>query len=396
MKKLIILATLLLPITAYTQGGNTGMGEERTEFESIAKRLFKLEKKSNAFNLYINYAGSFTSQNGDESAFSGWQSAFRARDLRLEIKGELTDAIYYRFRQKLNRANAPGSLDNYSPATDFMMVGLKLGDHFAIEGGKICQHWGGFDYDENPLYIYQYSDFLDRIDIFFAGVAFYWRPSATQEFVFEATNPLTSTFEDTYGPEVYVTGSNLTELTRIYGARHLINLLVNWNGSFLDGKVLTRFAVGGMSQTDKLRSKIASGGIKFNFPKLQWYIDYMIEKDDMDRLGIATEDFGLSAGKRVGNVSYTSLIAKAFWQFSPDWNLVAKGSYDTVGAEAAGKYRKSLMGVCSLEYYPEALQDFRIFLAGTAHKLIFSDTSGLEPFGTLRLETGIIYRIKCY
>lgn len=113
MKKLVILATLLLPITAYAQGGNTGMGVERTEFESIAKRLFKLEKKSNSFNLYINYAGSFTSQNGDESAFSGWQSAFRAKDLRLEIKGELTDAIYYRFRQKLNRANAPGSLDNY-------------------------------------------------------------------------------------------------------------------------------------------------------------------------------------------------------------------------------------------------------------------------------------------
>lgn len=396
MKKLTILAALLLPIAAYAQGGNTGMGAEQTEFESIGKRLLKLEKKSDAFNLYLNFAGGFQSSNGDETTLSGWQSAFKARELRLEIKGNLTDAIYYRLRHRLNRSNAPGSLDNYSPASDVMMVGLKLGDHFAIEGGKICQHWGGFDYDENPMYIYQYSDVVNYMDIFFAGIDFYWRPNATQEFVFEACNPLTSTFEDTYGAEVYITGSSLTELSRIYGARHPISLLVNWNGSFWGGKILTRFAVGGMSHADKLNCKLANGGIKFNFPKLQWYIDYMFEKDDMDRLGIATNDFGLSGGKRIGNVSYTSLIAKAFWQFSQGWNLVAKGSYDTVDTEAARKYRKSLMGVCSLEYYPDASQDFRIFLAGTAHKLLFSSSSGFSPFNTLRLELGIMYRIKCY
>ena len=108
--------------------------------------------------------------------------------LRLEIKGELTDAIYYRFRQKLNRANAPGSLDNYSPATDFMMVGLKLGDHFTIEAVRYAST-GEASTTTKSLYIYQYSDFLDRIDIFFAGVAFYWRPSATQEFVLRPPTP---------------------------------------------------------------------------------------------------------------------------------------------------------------------------------------------------------------
>ena len=43
---------------AGAQGNNTGMGDENDDEQSLAERIFKLEKKNDAFNVYFNYAAS--------------------------------------------------------------------------------------------------------------------------------------------------------------------------------------------------------------------------------------------------------------------------------------------------------------------------------------------------
>ena len=395
MKKFAILAaTLLFPLLAFAQGGNTGMGIEMSGQESFFERLSALEKRSDAFNLYLNFAGSYQVENGNEFAQTPWNGQFRARDLRLEIKGTLTDRIYYRFRQKLNRAGTAGTLDDFAKSMDLMMVGYRF-RHFAVEAGKICQHWGGFDYDENPMYIYQYSDLLNSMDIFFAGVDLYWMPIPLHEFVFEITNPLVSSFEETYGTSV------LRKMQQpsipVTGTRFPVNVLANWNGNFRNGIIQTRVAAGFMTQTGDLTARLVNGGIKFNFPTLKWYVDYMLEADGIDRLGFASSDLSMPAGTRLSDVTYTTLITKAVWQFVPKWHLVAKASYDTVSTSLTeGRYRSSVMGVASLEYMPEPTQDFRVFLAATGHRVMFTQASGLSSFNTGRVELGLMYRIKCY
>ena len=404
MKKFAILAAaLFLPLLAFAQGGNTGMGIEMNGQESFFERLSALEKRSDAFNLYINFAGSYQVENGNEFARAPWNGQFRARDLRLEIKGTLTDKIYYRMRQKLNRAGTAGTLDDFAKSMDLMMVGYRF-RHFAVEAGKICQHWGGFDYDENPMYIYQYSDLLNSMDIFFAGIDLYWMPIPLHEFVFEITNPLVSSFEQTYGTSVYKhlphtlpSLGNSDSFIPVTGTRFPVNALVNWNGNFRNGIIQTRVAAGFMTQTSEYMGKLVNGGIKFNFPTLKWYVDYMLEADGIDRLGFASSDMAMPEGARLEDVTYTTLITKAVWQFIPGWHLVAKGSYDTVStALTEGRYRSSLMGVASLEYMPDPTQDFRVFLAATGHRVMFSQVTGLESFNTGRVELGIMYRIKCY
>lgn len=392
IKITIFIASLFMPLAIFAQGGNTGMGKELADIESISQSLLALEKRSDALNVYINYAGTFQSAYNTGS----WNSAFKAKFCRFELKGNLSNELYYRFRQRITPVTPSSTHDNYSNGTDILFVGYKFNDHFAVEGGKIIQHWGGFDYDENPLYIYEYSDMLNHMDIFTAGLTFYWRPSESQEFVFEASNPISSSFESTYGTVVNVATEAIGDYSRVYGAKFPLALLANWNGTFANGTILTRFAVGGISQTDKLGTIHASGGVRLNLFRFQAYIDYMYEKNGLDRLGIASADFGLSGGNRLGNVYYTSLIAKGFWQFCPGWNLVAKGGLDTVSATAVGNYRKSFLGLFSLEYYPVKGQDLRIFLSGLSRKAAFSQESGLTPFSDARVEMGIIYRIKCY
>ena len=55
VKKNIFLAIAIgLPIAAFAQGNNTGMGGADGNYESLAHRVFNLEKKTDAFNVYFN------------------------------------------------------------------------------------------------------------------------------------------------------------------------------------------------------------------------------------------------------------------------------------------------------------------------------------------------------
>ena len=57
------------------------------------KRLAGLKKHNDMFNVYINYAASVQAKS---DADHKWGAAFANRLLRLEIKGNLTDRLYYR------------------------------------------------------------------------------------------------------------------------------------------------------------------------------------------------------------------------------------------------------------------------------------------------------------
>ena len=76
MKVNNLLATmslfLCLPLTAWAQGNNTGMGGEDNDTPSIAERVLKLEKKTDAFNLYLNFAAAARATEHN----STWKGAF--------------------------------------------------------------------------------------------------------------------------------------------------------------------------------------------------------------------------------------------------------------------------------------------------------------------------------
>ena len=123
-------------------GGNDG------QYQSLAERIGKIEKKNNAFNVYFNYAASFHTQERG----NGWETGFANKELRLEIKGDLTDKLFYRLRHRLNKDNSAKGEDNFAKATDIMMVGYNFSDKLSVMGGKMTQIWGGYEYDENPMY----------------------------------------------------------------------------------------------------------------------------------------------------------------------------------------------------------------------------------------------------
>ena len=99
---LLILFASLLSINVMAQGNNTRMGgDENDDTESLAERIFNLEKKTDAFNFHINFASSFAA---DDANHGEWDSRFMCRDLRLDIKGDITPKVFYRIRNRSRKA----------------------------------------------------------------------------------------------------------------------------------------------------------------------------------------------------------------------------------------------------------------------------------------------------
>lgn len=405
MKKIIMMfAALAMTMGANAQGNNIGMGGCDGDIQSIHERITKLEKKNDMFNLYFNYAASFQAEHNSLS--DEWGTKFANKQLRIEIKGNLTDKLYYRLRHRLNKATDAKGEDNFAKATDIMMVGYNFNDKLSISGGKMCQIWGGFEFDENPMYIYQYSDMVDNMDNFMAGVTVSYKPIPTQEIAVEISNAYNGKFADEYGDEAVVVNND--EAQALQKSKNPLTYIINWNGSFFDGKLNTRWAWGLQTQAKDKYSRMLTLGQQLNLPKFQWYFDYMGAFDDLDRLKIATNELGGAfvddEGNALGNVylgkvHYNSFITKANWQFAPSWNLMLKGMYETASVtkmEQFKNYRKSFGYMGSIEYYPAKQQDFRLFLAYVGRKYDYSTKCGLKDYNTDRIELGFMYRIKAY
>ena len=403
MKKIIMMfAALAMTMGANAQGNNIGMGGGDGDIQSIHERITKLEKKNDMFNLYFNYAASFQAEHNSLS--DEWGTKFANKQLRIEIKGNLTDKLYYRLRHRLNKATDAKGEDNFAKATDIMMVGYNFNDKLSISGGKMCQIWGGFEFDENPMYIYQYSDMVDYMDNFMAGVTVSYKPIPTQEIAVEISNSYNGKFADEYGDEAFVVNND--EAKALQKSKNPLTYIINWNGSFFDGKLNTRWAWGLQTQAKGKYSRMLTLGQQLNLPKFQWYFDYMGAFDDLDRLKIATNELrdALVGGDAPGNaylgkVHYNSFITKANWQFAPSWNLMLKGMYETASVtkmEQFKNYRKSFGYMGSIEYYPAKQQDFRLFLAYVGRKYDYSTKCGLKDYNTDRIELGFMYRIKAY
>lgn len=398
----MMFAALAMTMGANAQGSNIGMGGGDGDIQSIHERITKLEKKNDMFNLYFNYAASFQAEHNSLS--DEWGTKFANKQLRIEIKGNLTDKLYYRLRHRLNKATDAKGEDNFAKATDIMMVGYNFNDKLSISGGKMCQIWGGFEFDENPMYIYQYSDMVDYMDNFMAGVTVSYKPIPTQEIAVEISNSYNGKFADEYGDEAVVVNND--EAHALQKSKNPLTYIINWNGSFFDGKLNTRWAWGLQTQAKGKYSRMLTLGQQLNLPKFQWYFDYMGAFDDLDRLKIATNELrdALVGGDAPGNVylgkvHYNSFITKANWQFAPSWNLMLKGMYETASVtkmEQFKNYRKSFGYMGSIEYYPAKQQDFRLFLAYVGRKYDYSTKCGLKDYNTDRIELGFMYRIKAY
>lgn len=399
-KTLLCCCLLALSISMNAQD-NHGYGGDDGHFKSLAEEVTKLKKSNDMFNVYLNTAASAQVETDHDHE---WSTGFKNKHLRLEIKGNLTDKLYYRFCYRMTNSNVARSEDNFARSTDVVMIGYRFSDKFSVEAGKIFQPFGGYEVDENPIYIYEYSDLTGGLECYLGGVVVNYKPVPTQEIVVGVTNAHNDKFADVYGDNSLAIEGDGTQNRILEKTRIPLGYSLGWNGSFLNNRLLTRWSWGIEGEARHKYSRMLILGQKLNLDRLQWYFDYMYQNDGLDRFGLASRevrDFFPAVGGEVwmSDVHYTSFITKLNWQFAPQWDLMLKGMYETASVTKVDRFkdfRKSYGYVGSVEYYPVKSQDFRVFLAYVGRKVIYKDGVGLDKYNTNRIELGFKYRIKAY
>ena len=302
---------------------------------ALFERVTRLEKKTDAFNLYLNMQGSFNVyfNNGNEE-----QTSFRMNQLRIEAKGNITDRIYYRYRQRLNRANNAQSLDNLPTSIDYAAVGFHVTDQFSVFAGKQCTAFGGFEFDLNPIEVYQYCDMLEYMSNFLTGVDFSYRLNDRHDFHFQVIDSRNGSFKEMYGkvPD------------NIEASKAPLGYTLNWNGSMLEDKLKTRWSASIFHEAKKQNWYYYALGTEVNLNRFIGFLDFMYSSEDLDRTGIISEITANDGyDTRALDTRYLSLVLHLNYRVLPKLNLFAKGMYETASVEKAsdllakGKYRTS-------------------------------------------------------
>ncbi|WP_448826311.1 porin [Capnocytophaga bilenii] len=345
-----------------------------SDMQPPAEGQSPLHKK---FNMYFNFQSSFDAEKAQGTDMT---TRFRGRQLRLEVRGDLTDRIFYRFRHRLNKSNVALSLDNLADATDMMYAGFRLNEKWSVTAGKLCQMWGGFEYDLNPMNIYEYSDFLNNMDNFMVGAMVAYTPNPNHEFILQVTDVRNRELKDIYA------GIASTTIT---AANSPLAYIANWNGNFFDGVLQTRWGAGVQTEANGYNNTLVMLGTKLNLSKFQIFVDYMMSNDELDRLRYTP----LSGSQIVKNARYNSVVTKAEFQPNPKWNLFVKGMYETAESSLVNNKLTSLGYYAGVEYLPFATEDLRFFLAyiGRSKKV-----ENQNSVATNRVSVGLMYRIKAF
>ena len=385
MKKLFMSAMFLSVMGAFAQEDLQGqINQLKAELEQIKQAqsmpvtlpegINPIDKR---FNMYFNFQSSLDAEKAGEQDMT---TKFKARQLRLEVRGNITDRIFYRFRHRLNRPTAAVKLDNLATATDMLYAGFHIDDKWALTVGKMCQAWGGYEFDLNPMNIYEYSDFIDNMDNFMLGGMITYAPNTNHEFNLQVTDVRNDSFENIYANSTGLKQSNVP-----------LTYILNWNGSLFDGVLQTRWGVGLQSEADGYNNTMVMLGTRVALSKFQAFLDYMRADEQLDRLNY-TPLSNNGKGQPLKDTKYNTFVLKGEYQPIPSLNLFAQGIYETAESDLTGNKMTGLGYYGGVEYLPFPSQDLRFFLAYVGRSREISSVTK----STNRVSLGMMYRIKAF
>jgi hypothetical protein len=169
------------------------------------------------------------------------QTRFRNEQFRLEIRGQVHEKVYFRFRDRYTRAQTSESIDNLSRSVDLAFLRFDITKKFSISAGKMCADWGAFEFDYNPIDIYEYSDIIEYADNFLTGVGATYTPNTKHQFTVQALDSRTKSFDELYGDQ-----PNFQE------SKAPLAFVFNWRGSLFDNKVKTIWSYSLFNEAQKV------------------------------------------------------------------------------------------------------------------------------------------------
>jgi hypothetical protein len=336
-----------------------------------------LKKVNLIFNL--QYANNSTFTGG---SYTG--SAFALNQFRMEIIGEIFPNVFFRFRDRYTREPVPQTVDNTNHSVDMAFIDLHTSKKLSLQFGKMSADYGGYEFEANPIYIYQYNDIIAHADDFLVGTGATWKFKEDHELTVQLLNARTQTFAELYD-----------SIPGVSTAKFPFLAVANWRGSFAGGKFTTFWS---FSVIEEARSKLIyywALGNQLHLGKWLVQYDFKINPEGLDRTGVVT-----SMVPKTYN-SYTALRTFYFehwlhveYALNSQWRATMTGMsssaswYGNPDPSGNDHLRTDFGVIPSIEFYPYKKLNLKFFTAYIGRYYDYTSYSKYK-FGSVNSSTGV-------
>jgi hypothetical protein len=336
-----------------------------------------LKNMSMIANMRFAFRNDF--QDGDHIG-----SRFTTEQFRLEFKGKIHDKVYFRFRDRYTRAQEPQSVDGISRSTDLAFIRVDATDKFSISAGKLCADWGAYEFDYNPIDIYEYSDIIEYADNFLSGVSFAYQLNKKHQLTFQVLDSRTKTFDELYGLQPNHVESKVP-----------LAIVGNWRGSLFDGKFNTIWSYAVHTEAKSTFMQYIALGNQAKLGKLTIEYDFKLSDEELDRTGLVSSVVPDNLYPyALENTLYVGHWLHLYYRVSPKVNLafvammdIAKWEGDLDPQKSSDDIRTAWGYIPTIEYYPFKDLNLRFYANWVGRSYDYSDYAKTR-FGAADYKTG--------
>ncbi len=337
------------------------LGTYSLNAQTVGETIEKLGKSAD-INLYLR---SSLEMHSNESVANG----IKVNEARLEIMGDATENLSYRFRARMNRTVAAGTQDNVPSSIDYAYITYKFGEEkkWSVTIGKQMNNIGSWEFRDNPTFDYQYSHFVTKQqNLFPVGLQVSYNVNPKHSLHLQAFNTVNDAFSTIYTKTSYDTNG-------LEASKTPFGLNLTWIGKMFEDKFQTIYTLT-TSQVAKGESNFqVSLGNKVVLDKFTGVVDVSHTNMAVDYVNMISPS--INGYYLAQNPNYVSVYAQDLvfqtlgFRFSyavmPNWFITAKTVFERIEDKNNLNLGKNLstnnVNYLGLEFKPFDNQDFKLF-----------------------------------
>ena len=164
---------------------------------SVVEYLLK-KKMPKSVNVDLHMRAAFHA-NFPSATTGENEAAFRFDHVMIGIYGNITDKLSYKYLQRLNKGTKAFETENLSSTIDYAYIRYQTAHRFTVTAGRQALFVGGFEYNEYPIDVYDYSGVTNNITCYLTGVNLFYAPRSGQEIGIQVLNNRAGSPEEAFG-----------------------------------------------------------------------------------------------------------------------------------------------------------------------------------------------------
>jgi hypothetical protein len=375
--------------------------EEKLQFDTSVlstQPLVKVNKDGGLVKEVNMIANMRFASNNNFTSGQFINSQFRANDVRMEVLGKVTRKLRIRFRDVYSRSAGDGeTADLLRRSIDLAFVEYDASPKVTVSAGKMFADYGGYEIFYNPITMIAYNDLFAFGDIFLSAVKTTYKFSSKQRLSFQVANSSSRSFDQVYGA---TPGAEVSKVP--------FGLTLNWNGSFLENQLNTKFSFSNFNLTKgEYQNFVILGG---QYKNKNYGISYDVKysSEALDRTGVVSTYMGNSFSNRLRDVRYLEHWIRGDYHFNPTVTTTIIGmkssSYWFGNPDQSASRTSHLRNVyilsATLEWHLSKLHNAKLFLGYVGRLEKYSayakNNFGLKDLGTGQVLLGFMSQLVIF